>query len=153
MEGSANGGVTWTSLATTTTSVTVYQHVGVPAGGTYHYRVRAEYNTTPVSYGPWAFANATTVAVGVPGAPLNLTATANGPSAIDLDWDAPASSGASAIIEYQVQVSADGGVAWTLLTTTGQTSYRHTESCRGRRPATTGSGRGTPTASGPGRPW
>ena len=131
VEASANGGVTWTPLTTTTTSVTVYQHVGVPAGVTYHYRVRAEYSTTPVSYGAWAFANATTAAVGVPGVPLNLTATAGGPSAIDLDWDAPASSGASAIIDYQVEMSADAGGTWTLLTTTGQTSFRHTNLAAG----------------------
>ena len=125
VEGSANGGVTWTPLTTTTTNVTVYEHVGVPAGATYHYRVRAVYSTSPVSYGPWAFANATTAAVGVPEAPLNLTATADGSSVIDLDWDAPASSGASAIIDYGVEMSADGGVTWTLLTTTGLTSFRH----------------------------
>ena len=125
VEVSADGGLTYAPLTTTIPTVNVYEHQGVPVGATRHYRVRALYNTNPVSYGPWGFANATTAGTGIPGAPLNLTATADGPSVIDLDWDAPASTGASAIIDYRVEVSADRGITWTLLTTTSQTSYRH----------------------------
>ena len=72
-----------------------------------------------------AFVDATTAATGIPGAPLNLTATADGPSAIDLDWDAPSSNGGSAITGYEVTVSADGGVSFGPPQTTGLTSYRH----------------------------
>ncbi len=122
VEVSENGGTTYAPLTTTTPTVTVYQHPGVPVGATRHYRVRALYAN---SFGPWGFANATTAVTGIPGAPRNLTATAAGPSVIDLDWDAPASTGASAIIDYRVEVSADRGITWTLLTTTGLTSYRH----------------------------
>ena len=125
VEVSADGGLTYAPLTTTIPTVTVYQHPGVPVGATRHYRVRAVYNTTPVSYGPWGLANASTAGTGIPGAPLNLTATADGPSVIDLDWDEPASTGASAIIDYRVEVSADRGITWTLLTTTGLTSYQH----------------------------
>ena len=122
VEVSENGGITYAPLTTTIPTATVYEHPGVPVGATRHYRVRALYAN---SFGPWAFANATTAGTGIPGAPLNLTATVNDPSAIDLDWDEPASTGASAIIDYRVEVSADRGITWTLLTTTGVTSYRH----------------------------
>ena len=122
VEVSENGGITYAPLTTTIPTVTVYEHPGVLVGATRHYRVRALYAN---SFGPWAFANATTAGTGIPGAPLNLTATADGPSVIDLDWDAPASTGASAIIDYRVEVSADRGITWTRLTTTGLTSYRH----------------------------
>ena len=123
VEVSENGGITYAPLTTTIPTVTVYEHPGVPVGATRHYRVRALYAN---SFGPWAFANATTAGTaGIPGAPLNLTATADGPSVIDLGWDAPASTGASAIIDYRVEVSADRGITWTLLTTTGLTSYPH----------------------------
>ena len=119
---STNGGVNFAFLANTTASE--YRHSGLPVGATRHYEVRALYSDNTV--GPPAYANATTVATGIPDAPRNLSATAAGPTAIDVDWDAPASPGASAIIDYQVEVSTTGGVPWTLLTTTGQTSFRHT---------------------------
>ena len=119
---STNGGVNFAFLANTTASE--YRHSGLPVGATRHYEVRALYSDNTV--GPPAYANATTVATGIPDAPRNLSATAAGPTAIDVDWDAPASPGASAIIDYQVEMSTTGGAPWTLLTTTGQTSFRHT---------------------------
>ena len=122
---STSGSATWTRLTTTPATTTTHPHSSLRIGVTYHYRVRAVYNNDPSSVGHWAFASATTVGVGVPGAPLNLRATADGPSVINLVWSPPASPGASAIIDYEVQVSATGDVPWTLLTTTGQTSYRH----------------------------
>jgi len=119
---STNGGINFSFL--TTTTATEYRHSGLPVGATRHYEVKALYSDNTL--GPPAYANATTVATGMPGAPRNLSATAAGPTAIDVDWDAPASPGASAVIDYQVEMSTTGGVPWTLLTTTGQTSFRHT---------------------------
>ena len=62
-----------------------------------------------------------------PSPPRNLSATASGPSVIDLSWAAPSSSGASAIIDYRIEVSADGGGNWVLLATRGAgvTAYSH----------------------------
>ena len=121
---STNGGVNFAFLTNTSATETEFRHSGLPVGATRHYEVGALYSDNTV--GPPAYANATTVATGIPDAPRNLSATAAGPTAIDVDWDAPASSGASAIIDYQVEMSTTGGVPWTLLTTTGQTSFRHT---------------------------
>ena len=73
-----------------------------------------------------ASVDATTATTRIPGAPQNLRATADGPTAINLDWAAPSSTGRSAITGYEVSVSADGGVSFGPPQTTVQTSYRHT---------------------------
>ena len=117
VEESANGSPPWSRLTTTRATEFVYRRVRLTAGITRHYRVRAVYSTTPVSYGPWAFARATTAATRVPGAPRNLRATAASPSVINLDWSAPASNGGSAITDYQIHVFASDG-RWSLLGTT-----------------------------------
>ncbi len=122
---SADGGGNWTFVAQTVAPTTT--HVGTVTVGVVSttFRVRA---VNANGAGIPAFKTVATGSTGTPSAPLNLTATADGPSAIDLDWDAPALTGASAIIDYQVEVSADRGVNWTLQTPTGltATAYRHT---------------------------
>ena len=122
---SRNGGINFSFLRNTSATETQYRHEGLPVGATFHYEVKALYSDGTL--GPPAYANATTVATGIPGAPRNLSATAAGPTVIDVDWDAPASPGASAIIDYQVEMSTTGGVPWTLLTPTGvtSTSFQH----------------------------
>ena len=60
-----------------------------------------------------------------PGAPTGLTATANGPSRIDLAWTAPAGT---AITGYKIEVSPDGS-SWSDLVANTQstaTTYAHT---------------------------
>ena len=51
-------------------------------------------------------------AVGVPGVPTGLTATADGETGIDLSWTAPADNGGADITGYRIEVSEDGGSAW-----------------------------------------
>ena len=119
---SANLAVNFTFLATTT--ATEHQHTGLTAGATRDYQVRALYSDG--TFGRPAYAQATTVATGIPGLPQNLTATAAGPSVIELDWDAPASDGGNAITHYEVRVSADAGVSWGTPLTAAQSSYQHT---------------------------
>ena len=59
----------------------------------------------------------------VPGAPTGLTATADGQSRIDLDWDAPADDGRTNITSYKIEVSPDGtSTSWTGV---GLTLIRH----------------------------
>ena len=81
-----------------------------------------------------------------PGAPTGLTATANGPSRIDLAWTAPASTGGSAITGYKIEVSPDGS-SWSDLVATP-----------GAPPPPTPTWGSTPsppatTASPPSTPW
>ena len=64
-----------------------------------------------------------------PGAPTGLTATANGPSRINLAWAAPGDTGGTAITGYKIEVSPDGSSSWTDLvanTESTATTYAHT---------------------------
>ena len=62
------------------------------------------------------------------GAPTRLTATVNGPTQIDLSWNAPSNEGSSAITGYRIEVSTDGSSWGVLVPNTGSTatSYSHT---------------------------
>ena len=63
-----------------------------------------------------------------PGPPRNLAADADGSSVIELNWDAPADTGSSAITGYRIEVSSDGAAPWAVLerdTRSAVTSYRH----------------------------
>ena len=48
----------------------------------------------------------------IPSVPLNLTATANKGGVVKLDWKAPAFDGFSAIKNYLIEYSSDGGKTW-----------------------------------------
>ena len=66
---------------------------------------------------------------GVPDAPRNLTASADGPTVIELDWDEPEEDGGTRITGYLIEVSRDGGATWSNLvrnTRNTDTSYRDT---------------------------
>ena len=65
----------------------------------------------------------------LPGAPMNLTAEANGARAIDLDWDAPADNGGSAIIGYRIDyMSLNAPTEWKELeANTGDASTEYTD--------------------------
>ena len=73
--------------------------------------------------------NLTVAGAGTADAPTSLTADAIGTSVIGLDWTAPADTGEAAIAGYKIEVSSDGGTAWSELvanTASTTTSYRHT---------------------------
>ena len=64
----------------------------------------------------------------VPGAPTDLTATANGQTQIDLSWTAPSDNGGAAISGYRIEVSTNGS-SWSDLeanTDSTSTTYSHT---------------------------
>ncbi len=64
---------------------------------------------------------------GVPGEPRNLAAVADGPDAIELEWDEPSSNRGREITGYLIEVSADGGDSWDPLERRHpDTVYRHT---------------------------
>ena len=125
IEVSVNAGASWTDLvANTRSAATAYRHRGLDAGTTRHYRVRA-INATGTG-DPSNVANATTESV--PGPPAALEAAADGDTAIDLSWRAPADSGSSAVTGYRIEVSADAGENWRGLvanTESTATAYKH----------------------------
>ena len=79
-----------------------------------------------------AVTNRSTTAATAPEAPTSLTAENSGSigsAKIDLSWTAPADNGGRIITGYKIEVSSDGGNAWTdHVATTGDnnTIYTHT---------------------------
>ena len=150
IEMSNDAGTSWTILVANTTATT-YKHTGLDPGTTRYYRVRAINGTGAGA--PSNVARATTgVAVGAPGPPTNLGATASGDTAIDLSWTAPSDTGTSAVSGYRIEVSSDAGASWTnLVANTGSTAvtYKH----RGLAAGTTRHYRvSAVNAAGPGAP-
>ena len=129
IEVSTDGGGTFTQLVESHPTPP-YAHTGLSAATTRHYRVSAinSVNTGPVSN----VAMATTADAAnptAPGAPTSLTATASGPTIINLRWTAPSSNGGARITGYQIEVSTDGGNTFDstpLVARHPTTSYSHT---------------------------
>ena len=119
----------WTVLEdvwTTGTDSLEHTLTGLTDGTQYDVQVRA---VNSGGDGTWSVTvTGTTTSEVVPGAPTGLTATANGPTQIDLSWSAPASDGGSAITGYRIEVS-ENRTAWSDLeadTGSTSTSYSHT---------------------------
>ena len=107
------GATEWAALVEDTrTSTTEYSHTGLKPASTWTYRVSA---INSAGYGnPSTMARATTEP-DVPAPPVDLTATANGTSRIDLAWEAPAYDGGAPIAGYHVEVSENSGASWSVL--------------------------------------
>ena len=136
IQASNDGGNTYSVLRSSSTgseadTASEYVHDGLEPDETWHYLVSAINST---GEGTITGTSATTKREGeVPGAPTELTAEPDGNTAIDLDWDAPADTGSSAITGYRIEVSTDEGTNWTNLVTTTNTFYEHS----GLQPDTT----------------
>jgi len=101
----------WSILNPNTGSTTTTANQSnLTPGSTRYYRVAA---INSAGFGTFSnSANATTEALKAPGAPTDLTATADGQTTINLSWTAPTENGGAAIIGYQVQWSANGTSNW-----------------------------------------
>src|SRR5439155_91016 len=125
VERSTDGGTTWTALvANTGSATTMYSDTGLTPATTYTYRVSAisAVGTSPTSN------TASTRTLVAPSPPIGLTATTASSSQINLSWTAP-NDRRSAITEYKVERSTDGGATWsTLVANTGitETTYSDT---------------------------
>ena len=113
VEWSADGNTGWTPADPPHSGAGLgYRDSGLAPGTLRHYRVIAlsaggESSASVV-------ASATTVALSVPAAPGNLTATASGGEVIELSWSAPPSDPSRrAVTGYRVEWSADGNTGWT----------------------------------------
>ena len=113
LDQSTDGGQTWRLLAIIPAEEgTAYVHRGLSDGETRHYRVRASayYGGSPVA-GEWSPARSATTAAGVPEAPKDLAAEADGENTVKLSWTEPADNG-SPITGYRIEHSPDGGATW-----------------------------------------
>ena len=134
VEASSDGGRNWRIIrGNTNSTVGYYSHRNLQPAATWLYRV---YAINAAGLGAASnVARATTEAT-IPGAPRNLTAEADGSSAIDLTWRSPASDGGAQVTGYRIEASDNGGGTWQNLvanTRSSATTYSHT----GLAPATT----------------
>ncbi len=129
IEVSPNGTDNWTNLVPNTNSTaTTYAHTGLTAGTTRHYRVRAINSVDPGAASNVAMATTSPPAATAPGVPTGLTATASGPTTINLSWTAPSNNGGASITGYQIEVSPNGTDNWNNLVANTQstaTTYTH----------------------------
>ncbi len=135
---SADGNAPWTNVSPAHSGTDrTYSDTGLDPSTTRHYRVYAS-NSVGESTSASATDDATTAAVTAtrPGPPGNLSATANGRTAIDLTWDAPTNTGGADITGYRIQWSADGNAPWTNVSP-AHTGTDRTYSDTGLNPSTT----------------
>ncbi len=135
---SADGNAPWTNVSPAHSgTLRSYSDTGLDPSTTRHYRVYAS-NSVGESTSASATDDATTAAVTAtrPGPPGNLSATANGRTAIDLTWDAPTNTGGADITGYRIQWSADGNAPWTNVSP-AHTGTDRTYSDTGLNPSTT----------------
>ena len=126
IEVSTNQGDMWSNLIRDTDDTdTEYTHSGLDPGDRRHYRVSA---INRQGRGPYSnVANATTRG-GVPSAPRNLTANADGGTRINLSWRTPTDDGSASITGYRIEVSSDAGDSWSVRvgnTRSTRTTYTH----------------------------
>lgn len=105
---SSNNGSTWTTFNDGVSSSTGAVVTGLVNGLAYRFQVAA---VNAAGQGAFALAAAVTPRA-MPGPPSGLVATPRSGSAT-LTWIAPSSSGGSAITDYIIQFSSDGGGSWS----------------------------------------
>ncbi|MTA27759.1 MAG: hypothetical protein F2562_02750, partial [Actinobacteria bacterium] len=123
VERSTDGGATWiVALANTGNSGTNVVVNGLVNGTSYSFRVSA-INAA----GAGAVSNeAAATPLTTPSAPTAVVAVA-GDGVVSLSWNLPVSDGGSAVVDYLVDRSTDGGVSWTSLVS-GVTTTSHVDS-------------------------
>ena len=126
IEVSDNAGQTWTvENPNTRSKSTAYDHTGLTAGETWHYRVSAKNR--------WGYSDTSNVAHETthpeePGPPTELVAKSSGQTRIDLTWEAPVDTGGASVTGYMIQYSEDAGEDWdTLEANTESTLTRHAD--------------------------
>ncbi len=109
------GGFTFTADPQNTPPATMVGIGGLDADTCYGFRVYSSSNASPSNTSALsdpAYATTGTI-TSAPGVPTGLTATASGPTAINLAWTAPSGSNRCNISGYEIEWSADGNDPWT----------------------------------------
>ncbi len=118
---SADGGTTWVSYSGTVDLSGTISITGLTGGQAYVFRVRANNFFGPGAWSPVA-ASVTFQAASAPAAISSVSVTAGSTvGSISLSWQAPAANG-SAITDYTIEYSTDGGTTWTTYTRSPSTA-------------------------------
>lgn len=121
---SSNSGSTWTTFSDGTSTSTSATVTGLTNGTAYIFKVAA---TNSSGTGSYSTNSSSVTPITTPGAPTSVTSS-NGARQATISWTAPASNGGSAITNYAVQFSTDGGSTFSTQVLTGSTtaSYVYT---------------------------
>ena len=119
------------------TPVTGFRHNDLKPNTEYHYRIQAASGAGASAWVDGVSGTTEQVIGVVPDPPTNLTATASGDSAVDLEWKTPVNTGTGALTGFVIQSAEDTTAAssWDRLDSIGpaETSFRHS----GLEPGTT----------------
>ena len=112
---SRDGGTTWVDSTPATSVGTTVTVTGLTNDILYQFRVSATNVHAPGA--PSDVVSATPTAtvqpvITAPGAPTNLSVDATGETTVTLSWTAPVDNGGSAITNYNIEQSEDGGTTW-----------------------------------------
>lgn len=105
---SSDNGSTWTAFVDGVSSTTSTTVTGLTNGTAYVFRVAA---SNDAGAGSWSTASNSSTPITTATAPVITSATPLS-TQVALSWNAPSSNGGSAITDYQVSTSTDGGVTW-----------------------------------------
>jgi hypothetical protein len=111
-------GVTWTMVPHVASTLLGLTLSGLAPGTQYEVRVSA---INVIGAGAYSTITLTTLATAA-SAPLAVTASAVTSSSLTLSWLIPLSNGGASITDYKVEVSSNGGVAWTSIPHTASNS-------------------------------
>jgi hypothetical protein len=124
-------GTTWTAIANAATTSTSIPLSGLRADTDYWFRVKGENGGTVGQDTSFMNLNWATIRVHtpppvVPDAPTGLLVTNRTSTGFQLDWTSSAYNGGSAITNFTVALSRDGGTTWMSARTAASTSTRTT---------------------------
>ena len=125
IEQSGDNGSSWSTVTHAVSNATSLQINNLSAAKAYKFRVSA-INTAGTS--PASSIFSVTTSATYPGVARLLQINQATSTSLQLSWLAPLSDGGSSIIDYQIELSSDGGSTWTVLDdpATASTSYQVT---------------------------
>ena len=119
---SSNSGSTWTTFADGTSTSTSATVTGLTNGTAHLFRVAA---INGAGTGTYSSASSSVTPITTPGSPTSASAS-TGARQATISWTAPASNGGSAITNYAIQLSTDGGSTFATQILTGSTTASYT---------------------------
>jgi len=109
---SSDNGTSWSSISHDASAVRGFDVTGLTKGVSYKFRVAA---VNGIGTGAYSDVLTFVVPAVASEAPTNLTNSAVSASTASLAWSLPADLGGSALTDYQIEISRDGGSTWAVV--------------------------------------